>query len=286
MATPSTATAPWMAIQAALNHRGQYGLPREAMTLVGPPRRAGDYPLNETELAEKWTAGAPRPGEDLNIMTPAEEAEFVRNMQYLAGKPTPQEIEASMAERDRQAREAEAAVLAAQGELARIEGERVALAASLAALEEQSAALEREKAELSTRLQGALSQVADTQQSARGMIVSLPDILFDLNEATLKNEAKVVIAKLAGILLILPELNLRVEGHTDSTGSADYNQGLSERRATSVRDFLAQQGIDGQRMVAVGYGLTRPVADNSTREGRARNRRVEIVIAEGVISEN
>ena len=182
--------------------------------------------------------------------------------------------------------EAEAAVLAAQGELSRIETERIALAASVSALEVQSAELEREKADLSARLRGALSQVADTQQSARGMIVSLPDILFDLNEATLKNEAKIVIAKLAGILLILPELNLRVEGHTDSTGSAGYNQGLSERRAATVRDFLAQQGIGGQRMMAVGYGLTRPVADNSTREGRAENRRVEIVIAEGVISES
>ena len=141
--------------------------------------------------------------------------------------------------------EAEAAVLAAQGELSRIETERMALVASVSALEAQSAALEREKADLSARLQGALSQVADTQQSARGMIVSLPDILFDTNEATLKNEAKIVIAKLAGILLILPELNLRVEGHTDSTGSADYNQTLSERRASSVRDFLAQQGIGG-----------------------------------------
>jgi outer membrane protein OmpA-like peptidoglycan-associated protein len=180
--------------------------------------------------------------------------------------------------------EAEAAVLAAQGELDRIEADRVALAAAVTALETQSAELEREKAELSDRLQGALSQVADTQQSARGMIVSLPDILFDTNEATLKNEARVVIAKLAGILLILPELNLRVEGHTDSTGSADYNQGLSERRASSVRDFLAQQGIEGQRMVAVGYGMTRPVADNETREGRAQNRRVEIVIAEGVVA--
>ena len=185
---------------------------------------------------------------------------------------------------ERSRTEAEAAVLAAQGELTRIEAERIALAASVSALEAQSAELEREKADLSARLQGALSQVADTQKSARGMIVSLPDILFDTNEATLKNEARVVIAKLAGILLILPELNLRVEGHTDSTGSADYNQGLSERRAVSVRDFLAQQGIDGQRMVAVGYGLTRPVADNQTREGRAKNRRVEIVIAEGQVA--
>jgi outer membrane protein OmpA-like peptidoglycan-associated protein len=197
-----------------------------------------------------------------------------------------EEANRAIEEVQRSRTEAEAAVLAAQDELARIESERVALALSVSALEAQSAELEREKADLSARLQGALSQVADTKESARGMIVSLPDILFDTNEATLKNEARVVIAKLAGILLILPELNLRVEGHTDSTGSAEYNQGLSERRAASVRDFLAQQGIDGQRMVAVGYGLTRPVADNQTREGRAKNRRVEIVIAEGVISEN
>ncbi len=196
------------------------------------------------------------------------------------------EADRAIEEVQRSRTEAEAAVLAAQGELTRIESERVALAASVLALEGQSAALEREKAELSARLQGALSQVADTKESARGMIVSLPDILFDLNEATLKNEAKIVIAKLAGIFLILPELNLRVEGHTDSTGSADYNQVLSERRAFSVRDFLAQQEIGGQRMVAVGYGLTRPEADNSTRDGRASNRRVEIVIGEGVISAN
>jgi outer membrane protein OmpA-like peptidoglycan-associated protein len=190
----------------------------------------------------------------------------------------------ALAEARRSRAEADAAVLAAQGELTRIEAERTALQASMAALKSQTEALEREKVELSARLQGALSQVADTQESARGMIVSLPDILFDLNEATLKNEARVVIAKLAGILLIMPELNLRVEGHTDSTGSPDYNQRLSERRAQSVRDFLAQQGIDGRRMVAVGYGLTRPVADNSTREGRAKNRRVEIVIAEGEVA--
>lgn len=180
--------------------------------------------------------------------------------------------------------EAEAAVFSAQGDLARIEAGRAALVASVSTLEAQSAALEREKTELTARLQGALSQVADTEESMRGTIVSLPDILFDLDQATLKNEAKIVIAKLAGILLMLPELNLRVEGHTDSTGGAHHNQGLSERRALSVRDFLAQQSIGGQRMVAVGYGPTRPVADNSTRDGRASNRRVEIVIAEGVIS--
>jgi len=95
----------------------------------------------------------------------------------------------------------------------------------------------------------------------------------------------VVLAKLAGILLIMEELNLRVEGHTDSTGSADYNQRLSERRAASVRDFLAQHGVAMDRLVAVGYGMDRPVATPETKEGRAKNRRVEIVIAEGTVQE-
>jgi outer membrane protein OmpA-like peptidoglycan-associated protein len=193
---------------------------------------------------------------------------------------------AALADAQRQRQEADEAVAAAQRELARIDAERLELQGSVAGLRKQAATLSREKAELSTRLQGALSAVADTKASARGMIVSLPDILFDTNEATLRQEAKVVIAKLAGILLIMPELNLRIEGHTDSTGSPEYNQGLSERRSASVREFLGQQGVGWERMVSVGYGLTRPVADNATREGRAKNRRVEIVIAEGVVAEN
>jgi outer membrane protein OmpA-like peptidoglycan-associated protein len=191
----------------------------------------------------------------------------------------------ALAAAEQKQREADAAIGDAQSELSRIAAERLELEASVTALGEQAAALAREKAELSARLEGALSAVADTQSTARGMIVSLPDILFDTNEATLKNEAKIVIAKLAGILLILPQLNLRIEGHTDATGSAEYNQKLSERRAASVLEFLGEQGIDWQRMISVGYGLTRPVADNSTREGRAQNRRVEIVIAEGEVAE-
>jgi outer membrane protein OmpA-like peptidoglycan-associated protein len=193
---------------------------------------------------------------------------------------------AALADSQRQRQEADVAVTSAQRELARIDAERVELQGSVAALQTRAAALAREKEDLSARLQGALSSVADTQASARGMIVSLPDILFDTNEATLKQDAKVVIAKLAGILLIMPELNLRVEGHTDSTGSPDYNQGLSERRSASVLEFLGQQGISQGRMMSVGYGLTRPIADNATREGRARNRRVEIVISEGVVAAN
>jgi outer membrane protein OmpA-like peptidoglycan-associated protein len=168
---------------------------------------------------------------------------------------------------------------------AALEAQKTQLETDKAQLESQKAGLEQQKSELSQRLQGALSQVAETKNTARGFIVNLPDILFDTNEATLKAEAKITIAKLSGILLLMPELNLRIEGHTDSTGGADYNMTLSQKRAESVQSFLAESGIAVPRMTAVGYGMERPIGDNATKEGRAKNRRVELVIAEGKISE-
>jgi outer membrane protein OmpA-like peptidoglycan-associated protein len=223
-----------------------------------------------------------------------------------AAKAAFTEATAALDDAARQRTAAEAAVMAAQQELERLnqekaqleqektlleqekmtlQQEKMQIEQDKAALQQSVAKLAEEKQHLSSRLQGALSLVAETRESARGTIVNLPDILFDTNESTLKPEAKIVIAKLAGILLILPDLNLRIEGHTDSTGNPSYNQTLSEKRAASVRDFLAQEDISMNRMIAVGYGLDRPVADNSTKDGRAKNRRVEIVIAEGTIAE-
>ena len=138
--------------------------------------------------------------------------------------------------------------------------------------------MKRERDELHARLQSALSHVADTQHDARGFVVNLPDILFEVNQDALKPEAKLVLAKLAGILLIMPDQGAVVEGHTDSTGEPAYNLDLSQRRARSVTQFLQIQGVESQRLEAVGYGIQRPVADNATLEGRSRNRRVEIVI--------
>ena len=82
------------------------------------------------------------------------------------------------------------------------------------------------------------------------------------------------------ILLIMPDRAVTIEGHTDSTGSAEYNLDLSQRRATAVRSFMQAQGLDTERLEAVGFGMQRPVADNETPEGRKRNRRVEIVISD------
>jgi outer membrane protein OmpA-like peptidoglycan-associated protein len=134
-----------------------------------------------------------------------------------------------------EARTAQEAAETAMAELAR---QRAQMSQSLAAMRAEKAslaadleAMRQEKLGLRSRLEEALSKVASTQSSARGYIVNLPDILFDVNQATLKSEAKVALAKLSGILLVMPELNLRVEGHTDSTGTMEHNQKLSEARA-------------------------------------------------------
>jgi len=110
-------------------------------------------------------------------------------------------------------------------------------------------------------------------------VVNLPDILFDVNQDTLKPQAQLVLAKLAGILLIMPDQDALVEGHTDATGDEYYNLDLSRRRARTVTQFLQIQGLEPQRLQARGFGIEKPVADNETPEGRKRNRRVEIVIS-------
>ena len=174
----------------------------------------------------------------------------------------------------------EAGMVALRQEKVSLEEQSALLQQEKAELEAASARLQQEKAELSDRLSGALSHVAETRNSARGYVVNLPDILFDVNEATLKTEARLAIAKLAGILLVIPDLKVVIEGHTDSTGSEEYNLELSRRRALSVLEFLSGEGVEPARLNSEGFGMSRPIADNATREGRSQNRRVEIVISE------
>jgi outer membrane protein OmpA-like peptidoglycan-associated protein len=176
---------------------------------------------------------------------------------------------------------------AARAESDRKTAEAAAAAANLerqnAQLQQQNEALVKERDDLAAQLDHALSSVAQITKTARGVVVNLPDILFDLNKATLKPNTQVALAKLAGIVQLFPKINLRIEGYTDSTGTDEFNMRLSRERAESVRSFLGQQGVSGTRMTTAGYGPKFPVADNATPEGRAKNRRVEIVLAEGSI---
>jgi outer membrane protein OmpA-like peptidoglycan-associated protein len=117
-----------------------------------------------------------------------------------------------------------------------------------------------------------------TRDSARGLIVNMSDVLFDTGSYTLKPGAREKLAKISGIVLAHPGLNLQIEGHTDSVGTDEFNQQLSERRADTVRDFLAEQGVSPSSITAKGFGKTQPVASNDTADGRQRNRRVELVV--------
>jgi outer membrane protein OmpA-like peptidoglycan-associated protein len=138
---------------------------------------------------------------------------------------------------------------------------------------------EQEKAELRERLRQQFNVILETRETQRGLIVNISDVLFDFNKYTLKPGAREKLAKVAGILLAYPGLKVQLEGHTDSIGSDEYNQKLSEQRAGAVRDYLASQSVPANTMTAVGLGKSDPVASNDNESGRQRNRRVEMVVS-------
>ena len=174
-----------------------------------------------------------------------------------------------------QAEQARAAALAQQ-QAAEAESTRAHEQAQTAQL--QAAEAQREKEATRTRLMQQLNQVLETRESARGLIVSMPDVLFDFGKYTLKGDARERLAKVSGILLAYPGLNVQVEGHTDNVGSDAYNQQLSDERADTVRQFLVAQGVPSANVSAQGFGKTQPVASNDSSEGRQRNRRVELIV--------
>jgi len=138
---------------------------------------------------------------------------------------------------------------------------------------------ETDKAAMRTRLSEQLNSILQTRDSARGLIVSMSDVLFDTGKYSLKPGAREKLAKVAGILLAYPGLNIEVGGYTDNVGGDDMNQKLSENRAGSVRDYLVQQGVATNSVSAKGFGNTLPVASNDNSAGRQQNRRVELLVS-------
>ena len=191
----------------------------------------------------------------------------------------------------------EAAAEQARLAAARADAERAAAQAQAEvdrarALNEQAAAeqarqaaarAEREKAELRSNLVQQLNLILDTRETERGLVINISDVLFDSGQYTLRPIAREKLARVSGIVLGHPGLRLQAEGHTDSVGTDDFNQLLSEKRALAVRDFLVEQGIAITSLGAQGFGKTMPVASNDTAAGRQRNRRVELVVAGDVI---
>jgi len=164
---------------------------------------------------------------------------------------------------------------------AEAESERNRLAAANSDQQLQQAVRERE--DLRAKLLQQFNLIFATRDTARGLIVSLSDVLFDTGKSTLLPGAREKLAKISGIVLAYPDLRLGIEGYTDSVGSDAMNQQLSERRAGSVRDYLAKENIPAASMTSQGFGETQPVASNDTAAGRQQNRRVELVVSGEII---
>jgi outer membrane protein OmpA-like peptidoglycan-associated protein len=205
--------------------------------------------------------------------------------------------EAEKAVADRQRLEAELAATKAAAEQAKAEAAQAQAAAaaqaSQAAAEKaqhEAAESERlrqqaevEKQQLRQQLLQQLNAVLETKDTDRGLVVTMADVLFDTSKYTLRPVAREKLAKLAGIVIAHPGLKLAAEGHTDSTGAAEFNQKLSVKRAEAVVEYLSGQGLAGDSLSAAGFGDTRPIASNKTAAGRQHNRRVELIVSGEVI---
>jgi outer membrane protein OmpA-like peptidoglycan-associated protein len=164
---------------------------------------------------------------------------------------------------------------------AQADAEQSRLAAQQAQQSAQQSAqqAEADKAALRVRLSEQLNSILQTRDSARGLIVSMSDVLFDTGKYSLKSGAREKLAKVAGILLAYPGLNIEVGGYTDNVGGDAMNQKLSENRASSVRDYLVQQGVAANSVSTKGFGNNSPVASNNNSAGRQQNRRVELLVS-------
>jgi len=210
-----------------------------------------------------------------------QEAERIVQERDAAAAKAKAEAEAKAAEQAAEAK-AQADAAAAKAKQ-KADAEIAAQEAARKQAEEQKAAAEREKQQLRARLLAQFNRVLPTTDTDRGLVVNMGDVLFDTGKSDLRSGAREALAKLTGIVLNYPSLHLAIEGYTDSTGGADFNQALSEKRADAVQDYLIQQGLPAASLSAKGFGMNNPVADNSTAEGRQKNRRVEIVVSGEVI---
>jgi outer membrane protein OmpA-like peptidoglycan-associated protein len=193
----------------------------------------------------------------------------------------------AQAQADRLKLENDAQLATAQAETDRLarenEAQRASAKADLDRANSEKAQGEADKAQLRAQLLLQFNAILQTRDTARGLIVNMSDVLFDTAKFSLRPAAREKLARVAGILTGHPSLQMQIEGYTDSVGTDDYNQVLSEHRAGSVRDYLTQAGIPSASVTAKGFGKTQPVASNDTSAGRQQNRRVELVISGEII---
>jgi outer membrane protein OmpA-like peptidoglycan-associated protein len=249
---------------------------REAVQTAEDSRAIAVQKMGEERLANERQAAT-----DAQAQTQAQADEATRQKEQAQSGQARAELATAQAESDtakaQSAMAANQVASAAAVTAAQADAEQSRLAAQQAQLSAQQS--ETDKAAMRARLSEQLNAVLQTRDTARGLIVSMSDVLFDTGQYSLKPGAREKLAKVAGILLAYPGLNIEVGGYTDNVGSDEMNQTLSENRARSVRDYLVQQGVSADAVTARGFGETLPVASNDDSAGRQQNRRVELLVS-------
>ncbi len=231
-----------------------------------------DEKISALERAKQQLSSANSDAERARILADIQafEAALARTQAVAKAK----EAEMARAEAEGQAREAEMARAEAEGQTREAEMAR-------AEAEGQARGADKARAELAL-LMKELSELQG-QLTDRGIVLTIGDVLFATDKSNLNASAQISMDKIAAFLQEKQNRNLLVEGHTDSVGSDEYNQGLSEQRAASVKSTLVKRGIASERIVTIGYSKKYPLASNDTAAGKQQNRRVEaIILNEGV----
>ena len=238
-----------------------------------------DSKKSQRKVMITYARGAVQDAEDARVSTLRKMQEEKERQQQAAVQQSKEaEQQAQMTAQQEALQRAQADAQRAQAEAAAANAR-----AAQAAAEHEAAKASNQTEEMRERLHQQLSQVLQTQETARGLIVNMSDVLFDTGQYTLKPDAREKLAKVSGILLAYPDLKVQVEGYTDNVGSDEYNLTLSQHRGDAVRDYLISQGVSAGNTTATGYGKGSPIADNSTAAGRAQNRRVNLVVSGSAI---
>ena len=251
-----------LAIEKNYSKNNLIAVSRNAVQTAEDARAIAVKRIDEKRLADERAASA-----DAQSQAQLQTDEAMRQKQQA-------QADAAKAQSDMAANQATsaAAVSAAQAD-----ADQSRLTAQQAQQHAQQA--EADKAAMRTRLSEQLNAILETRDTARGLIVSMSDVLFDTGKYSLKPGAREKLAKVAGILLAYPGLAIEVGGYTDNVGGDEMNQKLSENRAGSVRDYLVQEGVAANSVSAKGFGNSEPVASNDNSTGRQQNRRVELLVS-------
>jgi outer membrane protein OmpA-like peptidoglycan-associated protein len=228
--------------------------------------------LAETRYAEDQRAVLGREREGARLDARTQEADAATRRATAATEDAlASKRDAEAATRDALAAQAESARQKSDADLARSDADAARIA---------EAAKNAQALEMQQQLAALQAKVTD-----RGIVLNLGDVLFASGNSTLAGGAHTRLDKLVLFLDKYPDRTVAIEGHTDSVGSEDYNQGLSERRAQSVGTYLKAQGVAASRISALGKGESDPIADNDSQGGRQQNRRVEVIIGNPVTAQ-